>query len=115
MRPKRPREKRRPQRESATSFVFSSVTLSPALLHTSVDIQPLQQRAHAGPRQGNRAIGSAVVEVNRVAIPIHGVPAREDHVVDVTVALVICLRPEDPRIPPQQAFLWRLKIKEGQP
>jgi hypothetical protein len=90
---------------------ISSVPHSLAPFATSIGVQPLQQRAHAGPGQGDRAIRSSVVHVDRVTVGIHRVSTGEYDVVNITVALVLRLWPEDPGVSAQQTLLGILKIK----
>ena len=91
--------------------------MSPALagaVATSIGIQPIQQRAHTGPSQGNGAISGSVVNVDGVAIGVHRVSARKHDIIHVAVALVLGLRPEDPRIAAQQTLFRVLQIEQGQ-
>jgi len=65
--------------------------------------------------QGNGAVGSAIVEVDAVAIRPQGVSTREYDIIDVAVALVLRLRPNHPRISTQQRLPRTLQIEERQP
>src|SRR5437660_1161466 len=49
-----------------------SCVLCSSALTTSICIQPLKQRAYAGPSQRNGTVGRAVVDVNGVAMRGHG-------------------------------------------
>jgi len=72
----------------------------------------------------DRAISSSVVKIDSFAIGVHRVSAREHNLLDVAVALVLGLGPEDPRIrkvvasgaksaAPQQRLSWtRVQLVE---
>jgi hypothetical protein len=50
------------------------------------------KRSHTGPSQGNRAIGSSVVNVERISVGVHRASAWKHNIVIIAVALVLGFR-----------------------
>src|ERR1700694_4547068 len=83
-------------------------------LAVSIGIEPTEERAHAGPSQSDRTVRSSVIDIQSIAVGIHHITAREDNIVNVTVALIVGFRPKDPRISPQQALCGILELEQRQ-
>jgi len=67
-----------------------------AALTTSMIVKPVQKRAHARMRQRDGTIRGPIVDINRVPIGIHGVPARKHDIVNVPGTFVQGLGTKDP-------------------
>src|SRR6266496_3429789 len=94
-----------PEGEVKYPNAVGSSALIPPSLTASIGIQPIQQGANTAAGQGNRAVSCSVINIDGVSIGVHRVSAWEHDIFDVAIALVLGLRPKDPRVASQQAFL----------
>ena len=85
------------------------------LFRMAIRVQPGQEIANAAVRQRNARIGGAVVEIDGVAIRCQRIAARKHDVLHVAMTFIFRFRRKHPRIPPNQAFFWLLKVEESQP
>ncbi len=81
----------------------------------TIDVQPGQETANTAVRQRNARIGGTIVEIDGVSIRCQRIAAWKRHVLYVTMTFIFRFRSKHPRIPPNQAFFWLLKVEEGQP
>jgi hypothetical protein len=79
----------------------------------AIGVEPAQERTNATLRQGDTRVCGAVVEIGGVSIRDR-ISAREDHVLNVTVAFILRFRRENPGIAANQTLLRILQIKERQ-
>src|SRR5260370_40540510 len=85
-----------------------------SLFRMAVRVQPGQKTANTAVRQRNARIGGTIVQIDGIAIGRHGIAARKHHVLDVAMTFIFRFRRKHPRIPPNQAFFWLLKVEESQ-
>src|SRR5205809_577675 len=86
-----------------------------SLLRMAIGVQPGQEITNTAVRQRYTRIGGAVVEVDGVPIRCQRIAARKHHVLDVAMTFIFRFRRKHPRIPPNYAFFWLLKVEESQP
>src|SRR5260370_35063970 len=80
----------------------------------AIRVQPRQQTANTTVSQRNARISGTVVEIDGVPIRSQRIAARKHHVLDVAMTFIFRFRRKHPRIPPNQAFFWLLKVEESQ-
>src|SRR5437667_12198108 len=80
----------------------------------AIDVQPGQKTANTPVRQRNARIGGTIVEIDGVPIRSQRIAARKNHVLHIAMTFIFGFRRKHPRIPPNQAFFWLLKVEESE-
>jgi hypothetical protein len=83
---------------AARSAGLSGVQLSFGIFLPGIHFEPCQKAANTSGCQCNRGIAGAVVQIDCVSIRADRLPAREDDILHISVALIVGLRPEDPGV-----------------
>ena len=83
-----------------------------SLIGMAIRVQPGQQFANAAAGQRDAGIGGTVIEIDGVTVGCHGVAARKDDVLNISVTFVVRFGREHPGIAAIQAFVRLFKIEE---
>jgi hypothetical protein len=77
-------------------------------------VEPGKESFNAASGQRHAGVAGPVVKIDGVPVVPDGLPARKDHLGDISVPLVWGLRAEDPAVSALQAYIRPVEVEQSQ-